>query len=50
MFWIDPRSTFSQCPSPTADQRVARLPSIAFAGRLASLVLAVTVDPGVRFT
>src|SRR4026209_2081309 len=43
---VPPRSRRSQAPSPWPDQRVARLPSTAPAGRLVSLVLAVTADAG----
>src|SRR5215208_5831778 len=42
----DPRSRRIHWPSPCADQRVARLPSTAFAGTLPSSVLAVTDVPG----
>src|SRR5690349_4376159 len=46
-----PRSSLIHSPSPTADQRVARLLSTTLPGTLASLVLAVTADaPGVTST
>jgi hypothetical protein len=37
-----PRSYWIHCPSPLADQRVARLPSTVLPGTLPSFVLAVT--------
>jgi hypothetical protein len=42
---VEPRSYWIHCPSPLADQRVARLPSTVLAGRLPSLVLAETLPP-----
>src|SRR5262245_18327470 len=44
--FVVPRSKRSHCPSPLADQWVARLPSTVFPGRLPSWVLAVTAPPG----
>src|SRR5262245_25734953 len=41
---IDPRSSWIHCPSPLADQRVARLLSTTLPGRLPSFVLAVTPE------
>src|SRR5688500_15256916 len=40
-----PRSNWIHCPSPFADQRVARLLSTVFWGRLPSWVLALTAAP-----
>src|SRR5262249_51963154 len=46
--FTEPRSNWSHCPSPLADQRVSRLLSTAFDGTLPSFALAVTPDaPGV---
>src|SRR5262245_17612576 len=46
--FTEPRSNWSHCPSPMADQRVSRLLSTAFDGLWPSSELAVTPDaPGV---